>query len=238
MKNNKKIILLIILTLTLIILGLALYFGKGIKKDVKTDAIKFKEEYESYNNTKTSNGKNYPKVTLNDTNPFVYADAKKIVKTLENGTGIIYLGFPTCPWCRNSVNVLQYISAEEILYLDITDQRDTYEVVNKEVKKTKDGSKEYYQMLELLDGILDEYVIKDDNDIYNVGEKRIYVPLVIGVKEGKIVGYHTDTVDLLEGQSPYDALSNDQKDSLKKIYDEINSKVYEDMCGIDNEHGC
>ena len=54
---------------------------------------------------------------------------------------------------------------------------------------TEEGTEEYKKMLTILDSILDNYEIEDENgNTINIGEKRIYVPLVIGVKEGKIVG--------------------------------------------------
>ncbi len=237
MKNKNKIILGAILILTLVVLAVILFINLNNKSEdnkVNSDAVKFKEEYESLNGQEASNGMIYPKVTLKENNPFVYADAKKIVETLKSGTGLIYLGFSKCPWCRNAVNVLQYVNTSEILYLDMTDERDVYEVVDGALTKTKEGSKEYYEMLEILDSILTDYEIDD----LKVGEKRIYVPLVIGVKDGKIVGYHADTVDFNDGQTPYDLLTSDQQSDLKLIYDEINANVNGDACGLEAEHGC
>ncbi len=237
MKSKNKIVLGVILILTLAVLATALFINLNSKKEnskINKDAIKFKEEYESVNGQKASNGKTYPKVTLKENNPFVYAKPKKIVETLKSGTGLIYLGFSKCPWCRNAVNVLQHVNANEILYLDMTNQRDTYEVIDGVLTKTKEGTKEYYEMLKLLDSILTDYEIGD----IKVGEKRIYVPLVIGVKDGKIVGYHADTTDLNDGQTPYDLLTKKQQNDLKLIYDEINANVNGDACSLESEHGC
>ncbi len=234
MKKNK-IKLIIILLLTILVLGIILYFGLKDKKQVKdTDAIKFKKEYEALNNKKTSSGNTYPEVKLNSDNPFVYASAKEVVDTLNNGTGLIYLGFPNCPWCRNAINVLQYVNIDKILYLNMTDQRDLYELVDGTLTQTKKGTKQYYQMLKSLDSILDEYEV----DNVKTGEKRIYVPLVIGVKDGKIVGYHADTVDLPEGQTPYDKLTKEQQNTLKIIFDEIVTKVNDDACDAEHDKGC
>ena len=211
MKDDKKRILTVILLALIIILGAVKVYLKKDKvnnNDNKTitDAVKFKNEYESLNGKVASGDYKYPTVTLTDTNPFVYESSKKIIETLKSGTGIIYLGFPKCPWCRNAVNVLSYLNVDKIMYLDMTDERDTYELVDGALKKTKDGSKEYYEMLNILDDILSDYEIEDDGKTYSVGEKRIYVPLVIGVKDGKIVGYHADTVELNEGQTAFDLL--------------------------------
>lgn len=241
--NKKKIVLwsLVLILLLGVLIGF-IYSNKSDENNKENeikDAIKIKEEYESLNDKQTSNGNIYPKVTLKENNTFRYVSAKKVVKTLESGTGLIYLGFKECPWCRNAINVLQYVNANEILYLDMTDQRDKYEVKDGKLVKAEEGTEEYKKMLTILDSILDNYEIEDENgNTINIGEKRIYVPLVIGVKDGKIVGYHADTVKLDDNQSPYDLLTNKQQSDLKLIYDEINSKVFGDSCDLNADHGC
>lgn len=238
MKKNKLLIILGIVLL--LVVGVILFFVLKPEKqiNVNADALKFKEEYEKLNDTYAYGDVKYSNLNIDEANPFVYTSAEKIVETLENGTGIIYLGYSKCPWCRNAVNVLQYLNVDEILYLDMYDQRDAYEVENGKLKKTKDGTDEYYKMLDLLSGVLLDYEIEKDGVNYNVGEKRIYVPLVVGVKDGEIVASHTDVVDLDAGQSPFDLLTNEQQEELKEIYDEIKSKVYDDACDLNSEHGC
>ncbi len=236
LKNKGKIIALIILLLIILFVLLSLIFVKLSKEEetVNTDSVKFKEEYESLNGSEASNGYTYPEVKLDDDNPFVYTSIEDAIEVLENGTGIIYFGYSSCPWCRNAVNVLQYVNASEILYVDMLDVRDTYEVIDGVLTKTKDAEDSYYKLLELLDSILEEYVVDD----ISTGEKRVYVPLVVGVKEGSIVGYHANTVDLNDGQTAYDVLTNDQQEELKDIYDEIASKVNANVCDIDSDKGC
>ena len=237
MKNKRKITLLIILLLTLIVLGVLLFLNlnkEDEKTNTNTDAVKFKEEYEILNGSEANNRYTYPKVTLEDNNPFVYSSVDDAIKVLENGTGIIYFGYSSCPWCRNAVNVLQHVNTNEILYVDMSDQRDAYEVIDGVLIKTKDGTNGYYKLLELLDSVLEDYVV----DGISTGEKRMYVPLVVGVKEGKIVGFHEATVDLNDGQTAYDALTNDQQEKLKDVYDDIASKVNANVCDIDSDRGC
>ena len=229
MKKIFTILLIMILTISLT--------GCSEQKVEKTDAIKFKEEYEKLNNEKVGEF-TYSKIDIKEDNPFVYADAKDVVNTLKNGTGLIYMGFSSCPWCRNAVNVLQHVNMDKIMYLDIKDLRDTYEVVDGNLKKTKDGTKEYYELLDILKDILPDYEIEKDGVTYNANEKRIYVPLVIGVKEGKIVGYQLDTVTLNEGQTAFDALTEKQQSDLKLIYDEIVSKIKINVCMPEPGHGC
>lgn len=236
--NNKYKTILMILSLVAILIFSCFLFLKENKKEEpekkETDALKIKEEYEMLNDTYAYGNLKYPKVSLEEDNPFVYASEKKIVETLEKGTGLIYLGFSKCPWCRNAINVLQYVNIDEILYLDMTDKRDAYEMVNGTLTKTKEASKEYYKMLELLDSVLMDYEV----DNVKVGEKRIYVPIVIAVKEGKIVGHHTDTVELDINQNAFDLLTKKQQSNLKVIYDKLTLEVTGASCGLTPNQGC
>ena len=47
------------------------------------------------------------------------------------------------------------------------------------------------------------------------------MPLIIGVKNGKILKNHTGTITLKEEQTKYDKLTKEQKQDLKKIYSEL-----------------
>jgi len=239
-KNNKKniITLISVLFITILVLVFSLAINNKLtnEKD-KSEEITFKSEYESLNGKKVGNF-TYPKVHIDEENPFVISSAKKIINTLKSGTGIIYIGYSKCPWCRNAVNVLNHLNTSEILYLDIYNHRDTYELIDGNVTKTKEGTEEYYELLKLLDNELMDYTLNVNNDSINVGEKRIYVPMVIGVKNGNIVGYQIDTVSLNEGQTPFDLLTNKQQEELLGIYENIKNKVYDDACNIDLSHGC
>ena len=207
-------------------------------RNKSNDSLKFKEEYESLNDTVAYKNIKYPTVSLDKKNPFVYKTEDEIIEIVKNGTGLIYLGYPKCPWCRNAVNVLQRVDTDKIYYLNMYDLRDEYKVENDVLIKTKEGSNGYYTLLKLLDSILDDYIIKDNDKEYNVNEKRVYVPLVVGIKEGKIVGYHMDTVDLKDNQSPMDLLDKKQQEKLLEIYENINISVNSEICDIDDNGGC
>ena len=64
--------------------------GCGSKK---TDAIKFKEEYESLNGEKGYGDNVNPEVKISKKNVVKYADADRLIDILDNGTGIIYFGY-------------------------------------------------------------------------------------------------------------------------------------------------
>lgn len=206
----------------------------------KSDAVRFKNEYESLNNKTSISEKKIKSLKISSKNPIKYSDYDEIIDVIKNKSGVIYLGYPDCPWCRTAVPVLleaaKDYNIDTIYYLNIKDDRDYYEVKDGKVVYQKDengkekkGVKGYFKLLKLLDKELDEYTIKDeDGKEYNVGEKRIYVPLIIFVNEGKIVGTHTSTVDTQE--SGYDDLTDEEYDELNGIYAEYIKQLVNNYC--------
>lgn len=191
---RKKIFIGLALTIIIILIvggGLLIYFGKE-KKPSSNDALTFKEEYESLNNKENeSNGKKNRTVTIRKDNPFIYKTAEEVSQMIKNKeTMVIYFGFKTCPWCRSVISTLDEVAkdlkVDKIYYVDVLDIRDTLTVNNKgKVETTKEGSEGYYQLLELLDNVLDDYELKDSkgHDV-KTNEKRIYAPNVVVVVDG------------------------------------------------------
>ncbi|MDD3341075.1 MAG: hypothetical protein PHN72_02600 [Bacilli bacterium] len=220
---KKKIIIGIV---ALIIVGLSLLvFFLVQKQNVKEENVegqKFKEEYAAYNNQKSKSGKQYKKVDMEEDNRFVYADMDQIKKVIK-GTGVIYFGFPECPWCRNAVSVLNDAAKQtdlsHIYYLNVFDMRDEKKLdENGNIVTTKEGTKEYKELLELLHDALPEYDGLKDPNI-----KRIYVPLVITFKDGKVIDTHLSTVD--SQKDPYENLTEDQYKELLKKYTDAFTKI-------------
>lgn len=199
-----------------------------------SDAIKFKKEYESLNGKKGYGDNVNPEVKIDKKNAIKYADADEIIDILDNGTGIIYFGYPECPWCRNAIPVLleaaSELNVENVYYMNLKDERDTIEVLEDgTLKTTKEGTEGYKKLLTRLDAVLNEYVLEDLNgNEVKTGEKRIYVPLVVFVREGKVVGIHSDTVS--SQTNPYVTLNTEQKNELLDIYIDLIHKVLNDVC--------
>ena len=192
----------------------------------KTDAARFKREYESYNNKKASDDHKYQKLKIKKKNKIKYINLEEAVDIIKNGTGLIYFGFPNCPYCRSIVptllNKVEKSDLKELYYLDMTDLRDTYEVQDERAICTKLGDDLYYELLSILDNYLEDYVVTDENGIeYDAGEKRVYVPLVVAVQDGFIMDTHSNSVDLNESQSPYDPLTKNQLDELGVIFQNL-----------------
>ena len=148
----------IIVALIAIVIFLLLKENK-IENIEVSDAQKFKQEYK----------------TVPEDNVFTYATIDEILAILENGTGIIYLGFPECAWCREYVIYLNAVAKDRdianIYYYNIQSDRN-------------DNTKNYQQIV----SFLTDYLPSDEE-----GNPRIYVPAVIFVRGGEIVGFDDET---------------------------------------------
>lgn len=229
---KKETILIVTLPILCAVAAILSYI-KLINTDV--DATKFRNEYESLN------AENYLELNIDKNNPIEYADYDKLLEVIENGTGIIYLGFPECPWCRNALPVLfdaaKENAVEVIYYMNILNERDSYVVEDgKLIYATDDegnekkGTEGYFKLLEALDEHLSDYVILYEDEEYEVGEKRIYAPSVIFVRDGEVLGIHVSTVESQE--NPKEGLTAEQYDELYSIYEDYILETQNGTCSI------
>lgn len=190
-KKNVYIIFGIIAVLILIILLSFLF-----KKDKMSDAERFAKEYD---------------FTVN--NVFVYRNLDEINKILENGTGVVYLGFPECPWCKGYIPYLNEVAINEhldkIYYFNILNDR-------------KNNTSGYKKTVQLLNDYL-----KYDNE----GNKRIYVPAVIAINNGKIVGFDDESsLDTKGYETPEEYWKNEDLDGLKKRLSDMIKASFPSYC--------
>lgn len=227
-KSNKKeenkiskknlIIMILVAVLTLFVLASVII----IYNNKNSDAIKFKEEYESLNGTiREKDNKKIRSIKIEKDNPIVYANADEIVDKINNKeTFLVYFGFNDCPWCRSVVPTLIKVSKDEgldkVYYVDVKEIRDVMELdSNGNVKTTVNGSNGYYKLLKLLDNVLDDYNLYDQNgNKVSTGEKRIYAPNVVAVIDGKAVKLET-------------GISDKQTDGYTKLTEEIKQESYD-----------
>lgn len=212
-----------------ILIGLFVITGCSNNKD----SLKFKEEYESLNGTKTSySDSNYRSVNLSKRNPFVYSTADDILDMINNKeTFYVYFGSSYCPWCRSvieeAINSSIDNKIDKIYYVDIWDGfhneilRDTYEIDSEgNVRKTKNGTDTYYKLLKKFDNVLEDYTLTDDSSHeVNVGEKRIFAPNFIYVENGKAKRSTTGISDKQSSSS--DKLSKDILRDESKAFDKF-----------------
>lgn len=195
MKYKNDIIAVVIV---LGFLGLISFYYLNLTK--VTDASKFKEEYSN----------------VSEDNVFVYRTDKEIIDILKHGTGIVYLGFPECPWCQAYVSYLDEVAKEtkieKIYYLNILEIR-------------KNNTKEYQEIVSLLDN----YLSYDEE-----GKKRIYVPAIVAVKEGEIIGFDDETSHDTKGyETPEEYWKNEDLDGLKAKLEKMFSETVKNVCTTD-----
>lgn len=212
MKKNGIKLLIIFLIILICIITFITVKKNRVTKDEKS----FKKEYERYNGyTNPGSDKKYFDVNIEEKNGIKYLDDDEVIDMLENKTGIIYFGFPTCPWCRSMIEVLldakDSTNQKNIYYYNALDIRDEKVLEDGKVKTTKKGKKNYYKILDILGDKASVYEGLEDDSI-----KRLYFPTVVFVRNGKIVDIHISTVDSQE--DPYKKLNKKQKAELKKIY--------------------
>lgn len=232
MEKSNKIYMIVIFVCAALVIGLCGYAIITHKDEKISDAIKFKNEYEALNdvvNEATDN--KYIEVNIDEENPMVYKTGKEILDVLKNEDAIIYFGFAACPWCRNAVPVLldaaKELNVDKIYYVDILDIRDTYKFSGSiEPEQTKKGTDAYYEILKFLDKKLEKFYVKDEaGNMYDTGVKRLYAPTVVGVKGGKVVGFHESTIE--SQTDPYELLDENGKSELKNEYKKIIESVNE-----------
>ena len=143
----------------------------------ENDSNKFKEEYESLNGKTFYQNYKYKDVTIPEDNPIKYSNYKEIIDIVKNGSGVIYLGYPECPWCRSMVSVLMEAAnntnISTIYYLNMHDVRDEYEL-----------SDDTYEEIALQnDNILNQFLESGtltDDTIRQMIQKRQIFPCYFG----------------------------------------------------------
>lgn len=218
--------------ISILFIFIAIISAITVKKErVTNDEKQFKKEYEKFNGkTNDNTGKKYIDLNIDLKNGIKYIDSKQTIDILKNKTGIIYFGFPQCPWCRNMIEVLleakEQLKVDTIYYYNALEIRDEKVLENNEVKTEKKGTKDYYKILKLLGNKADTYEGLNDESI-----KRLYFPTVVFVKNGRIVDTHMSTLD--SQKDPYKKLNKKQRRELKKIYIENIKKINGIICSSD-----
>lgn len=209
---KKKIIIIVAIIIVLLIIGITYYILNN------NDSTKFKNEYEKLNNQK-----GYLDITIPKDNNVKYATFDETMDFLNNGTGILYLGFPECPWCRNALPVLLEAAKdneiENVYYYNAKPIRDEKELKDGKIIIKKEGTKDYYKLVDKLKDHLGPYEGLDDESV-----KRIYFPTAVFVMGGKVVGIHIGTVD--SQKDPSKGLTKKQKQELLDTYNQNIMKIY------------
>lgn len=202
MKNKGIIIIMGVIIVALIAVVVFLLVRDNNDNDndnnnIVTDASKFAEEY----------------TLVPEDNVFVYSSVDEIIDILENGTGVVYLGFPECKWCGQYVVYLNEVAKE----------RNISEIHYYNIREDRSNNTENYQKIVSL---LEEYLPEDEE-----GNPRIYVPAVIFMNNGEIVGFDDETAYDTGGFStPSEYWSDEEVLDLKE---RLNSYIDEASICID-----
>lgn len=221
----KKVVLFVV------VISLVFLTGCGKKMEsVTKDEVKFQKEYENLNGKKQGDKKNL-EVSIPDSNKMKYINSDEVISILEKKTGVIYFGFPNCPWCRNAVPVLIDAAIDSgldsIYYANLLEERDTKKLDDEgQIVTEKEGSEAYYKIVDLLKDSLGVYEGLDDDSV-----KRLYFPTVVFVKNGKVEAVHIGTVD--SQKDPYKELNSKEKEQLKDIYVKAITKIQNLTCDTD-----
>jgi len=154
---------------------------------------------------------------VTDSSPYVFATFDELILHLEYGTGVIAFGFPACPRCQNAFPVLEKAFSEKdmtkyagfhgkIMYYNILDDREA----DNERYKTIVG------------------FLKDNLQLDDGGNPRIFVPDIFFIASGKVAGNHLDTVASVT--DPFDPLTEAQADELLEIYKSLIDKIEDCGC--------
>lgn len=146
-------------------------------------------------------------------NVFVYRNIDEIINILEKGTGIVYLGFPECKWCQRYTKYLNEVAMDmgisKIYYYNIREDR-------------KLNTENYQKIV----SILENYLQNDEE-----GNKRIYVPSVIALKKGEIVGFDDETAWDTKGfETPDEYWNTDEVKDLKEKLEKMIADTGSNIC--------
>ncbi len=166
---------------------------------------------------------------LAEENSYVMIRKDDLKPLLEHGTSVLFLGFPECVWCQAYVPMLEDILEE---------QGGHAEYYNIFTDKSQD--RPFYDEIADLINAKDDSILSYGND----GKLVIYMPLVLFLKDGELVGYDHETCT--EDSSvikPEEYWTQEKKDAfhirmteyvkeIKEAQDENNSQGCENGCKV------
>lgn len=205
MKKNK--IIIIVIVIVAIIIGISIYSTLTPK-----DSIKFKKEYELYNNVNDQKNNKYHTLTIEKENPIIYLKDDNIIKELTTGDKIIYFGYPDNNPSRIAVPILLETAkdngVEKIYYYNFKNIQNDYEKGNIQ-------NKIYKKIINQIGDNIKETYTKGNLK----GEKKLSAPTVILIKDGKVANYHRGTVSSYKDSNK--KLTKKEQEELYKTYEDI-----------------
>ena len=179
----KKLVAMV-LTFLLILTGCSTVRVTKIDDDIKTDNLKFRKEY----------------TAVGDNNLYEYTTYDNVVDLINDGTGIVYFGYPECNLCKDVVPILNNVAEEKevkvIMYYNFKDIRDN-------------NTDEYKRLL----SILSEYTNEDF--------KEIKAPTIMFIGKDGIKGMYVG--------SEAERISEEDETIIKNNFISLIDKMSEDV---------
>ena len=190
MKKRKKKWIFIVLASILVILAISVMII------LTNDQLRFKFSYGIMNYIPYENGEKIV-IDIPFDNRIKYLEGEEIIDIFTTETGVIYLGYSSCPWCRNIIEPLIEVAKENdidtIYYVNVYHEK--FDSIKDELKE-----------------ILNDYLRVDEE----TNQKVFATPDVYFIKDGKIKTHHISTVKSY--RNPYRGMNDEQIKELKAIY--------------------
>ncbi|MCL2362149.1 MAG: S-layer homology domain-containing protein [Defluviitaleaceae bacterium] len=234
---KKASLFLCLLLLVVGVIGISSNAAFAYSENTATeDMLRFKYEYEALNNQPNAAGMaTMMYVAIPEFNLIQFTTPEEILEIAQSGTGLIFFGFPQCPWCRQMAPLLIDVALSKgldaIHYIDMTTVRTTWVLQDGVPVMTDPGHPLYQELLVEFASVIEPmdlnpfHLTDQTGNRVNTGELRIFVPTVVAIREGVIVGSHVYTVPASAPGNAYgnhwNPLSNDETKYLRTIYESL-----------------
>lgn len=122
-------------------------------------------------------------------------------------SGVLYFGYSSCPWCKEAKPVLKKVAQKNGIDIQYVKVRD-----DKKNRLYTDDQKT------IIEPYIQDYMSNNDEGILT-----LYVPLVLVIKNGKVIDGHEGTLDSHDATER--KMTDDEKEELTKIYTKLMSEA-------------
>lgn len=128
-----------------------------------------------------------------------YEEALALLKN-KSFSGILYYGYPACPWCDEAVVEMNDAAKSLNVSIYYVNKKSDFNLLHPELEKETETFLNAY------------YTLDKDED----GNPHLYVPEVVVVKDGVVIDHHLGTFE--EHDAHKRKLSDDEKTKLENVY--------------------
>lgn len=125
----------------------------------------------------------------------------------EGGSGILVFSSDNCAWCERAIPELNYVAKKMGVSVYFVNPYAPYNFPD---------NKERHDVFATLCKYLEPIMEKDDN-----GEPCFFIPEVVGIKDGTIVGNHLSLVENVESDENGPVLTEKQVNELRGEYKKV-----------------